>query len=311
MAKKARKISIVGTGTIGSTVAYTLLLKNLTDEIVLINRNEARGRAKASDFSHCTPLLGDMVIRHGSFADTDDSDAVAITAGVLPSENGTRMDVLRSNIEIYKSIIPEIVRYSPNAVIIVITNPVDVMAYVAYKLSGFPAARVIGSGTLLDTIRFKYFLGESFGTDPTGLDAVIVGEHGDSMVPLWNQTRFAGCNQETKAVIEKQTKRAGWEIRLGNEHSCYGISLSVISIIEGLLGFSTAVLPVSTMPKGEYGIEDVYLSLPVRLGPNGVQGIEKVRIYGEELEKLQQSAKIISGYIKEADLLLEGGGKDA
>lgn len=318
MAEKAGKVSVIGTGIIGSTVAYTLLLKALAAEIMLVNRNEGRARAKEVDLSHCTPILEDTVIKHGSLKDSYDSDIVVVTCGMLPSERGTRMDVLPSNIEIFKSIIPEIAQYSPEAVIIVVTNPVDVMTYAAYRLSGFPRGRVIGSGTLLDTTRLKYIIGRKFGLASSGIEAVIVGEHGDSMVPVWSLARYMDedlgkylkdrnldFDCSTKSDLLQQTRRAGWEIRLGNEHSCYGISLSVVRIIEGLLGYHGAPLPVSSLLRGEHGISEVCLSLPVKLGRKGIEEPLPIALSGEELVQLKNSASVLSGYVEQAESLIK------
>lgn len=318
MGTKANKITIVGTGMIGSTISYTLLIKELASEIVLVNRDKKRARAKAMDFAHCTPFLNEVNIRQGNFEDTINSDIVVITAGALPKENGTRMEVLKSNVQIYKDIIPQISKYSPNAVMIVVTNPVDIMAYAAYKLSEFPSSKVIGSGTLLDTVRFKYLIGRSLNVKPTDIEALVIGEHGDSMVPVFSQAKilktsiqdYAEANGinfdfEIKQKLIEKTKRAGWEIRLGNEHSCYGISLSVVTIIECMLGLSQAAVPVSTLINDDYGIRNAYLSLPSLLDRNGVKKIEKISLNMEEHNQLSKSAEILSKYELEVDKFLK------
>jgi L-lactate dehydrogenase len=318
MGTKANKISIVGTGMIGSTISYTLMLKELACEIVLVNRDKKRARAKAMDFAHCTSFLNEVNIMQGNFEDTVNSDIVVITAGILPKEDGTRMEVLESNIQIYKDIVPQISKYSPNAVIIVVTNPMDIMTYVAYKLSKFPSSKIIGSGTLLDTIRFKYLIAKNFNVKPTDIEAFVIGEHGDFMVPVFSQAKilktsiqgYAEANsinfdfELIQKLIEK-TKRAGWEIRLGNEHSCYGISLSVVTIIECMLGFLEIAVPVSTLSNGEYGIKDVYLSLPSFLDRNGVKKIEEISLNGQEYNQLHKSAEVLSEYVLEADKFLK------
>lgn len=317
MIREGNKITIIGAGTIGSTVAYTLMLKGLAREIILINRTEGRARVKALDLAHCRTCTTETDIRSGDFEDSFNSDIVIIAGGALPKKDGTRMDVLENNINMYKDIIPKLVKYSPESVIIVVTNPVDIMAYVAYKLSGFPHSRIIGSGTLLDTLRFKYILSERFGIEVSKIQAEIIGEHGDSMVPVWSRTRYLGIDLQQylstrKLILDykgreeilEETKRAGWNIRLGNEHSCYAISSSVVKIIENILGFSEDMLPISTLLTGEYDIKKVFLSLPSFLHKKGVSEIGIINLDNEELKQLAQSAKVLTEYIREADSLL-------
>lgn len=317
MAVKSDKITIFGSGTVGSAIAYSLIMKGLSEEIVLINRNMERAQAKAMDLAHCAPLLGGVKVTAGDFPASADSDIVIITAGVLPKETGTRMDVLARNIQIYKEIIPEIAKHSPEAVIVTVTNPVDVMAYVAYRLSGFPPERVIGTGTLLDTIRFKYILGSRFNVDSSQVEGEVMGEHGDSMFPVWSRVKiynkplqeFLDSNglvfdPSMKHIIEEETKRAGWKIRLGNEHTCYGISLSTAKIVESILGFSEDAIPVSTLLKGEYGVRDVFLSIPSVCNRKGISRSEIIVLNSDEHEQLLKSAEIINKYKIEADSLL-------
>ncbi|MDW8802672.1 L-lactate dehydrogenase [Clostridium sp. A1-XYC3] len=317
MIREGNKITIIGAGTIGSTVAYTLMLKGLAREIILINRTEGRARVKALDLAHCRTCTTETDIRSGDFEDSFNSDIVIIAGGALPRKDGTRMDVLENNINMYKDIIPKLVKYSPESVIIVVTNPVDIMAYVAYKLSGFPHSRIIGSGTLLDTLRFKYILSERFGIEASKIQAEIIGEHGDSMVPVWSRTRYLGTDLQQylstrKLILDykgreeilEETKRAGWNIRLGNEHSCYAISSSIVKIIENILSFAEDMLPISTLLTGEYDIKKVFLSLPSFLHKKGVSEIGIINLDNEELKQLAQSAKVLTEYIREADSLL-------
>ena len=314
VADKAGKVTIVGAGTIGPTVAYALMLKELVSEIVLVNRDATKGAAKASDLSHCGPLAGGIKVRYGGFEATEDSEIVVITVGAMADKNGTRMDVLKNNINIFKEIIPEVAKYSPKAVIIIVTNPLDAMTYVAYKLSGFPPERVIGSGTLLDTMRFRHIISSKLGIDSSTIEAEVIGEHGDSMIPLWSRVKVGGTpledyldmkglliSAEDKMEIAKETERAGWNIRLGNVHSCYGIALSAVKIIECILGFSEDIVSVSTMLRGEYGLSDVFLSVPVQLGKRGIEKVNILDLSEDEKELLVKSAKILTSYIREAD----------
>ncbi len=215
--------------------------------------------------------------------DTAGSNVVIVTAGVLPREDGKRADVLRDNIEIYRDLIPPIAARSPDAVFVIVTNPVDSMAYAAYRFAGAPASRVIGSGTVLDGTRLRAFLGQAYDLDPAKIKADIMGEHGDTMVPLWSRATYEGrplatCLAERgfdfdsaarEALIEK-TRRAGWDIRLAGEHSCYGISFAALRVVESVLGHSEEPLTVSSYSTGDSALRDLYMSLPVTLGRKGI-----------------------------------------
>ncbi|HWQ30251.1 MAG TPA: L-lactate dehydrogenase, partial [Negativicutes bacterium] len=201
---------------------------------------------------------------------------------------------------------------------IIVTNPLDAMAYAAYKLSGFPASRVIGSGTLLDTMRFRQIIGNRFGIDSSCIEALVVGEHGESMVPLWSGTKVCGTPLQDylgekgieltsgiKEEINRETERAGWNIRLGNVHTCYGIALSAIKIIECILGFSDEVVPVSTLLKGEYGFSNIFASVPVKLDRKGIKSIEAIDMTSDEKKLLAESCGILESYIQAAGDILK------
>lgn len=304
------KITIVGAGAIGSTILYTLMLKDLASTVVMVNRDKAKAHAKAYDISHCTGLNGNAEIVAGDYEQSRNSDIVIITAGVLPDENGTRMDVLSSNIEIYKDILLEIVKYSPNCVLLILTNPVDVMAYAAYRISGLDPKRIIGTGTLLDTMRLKKFLGEQFKTCPENIETLIIGEHGESQLPIWSSTKIQGTyiekdiDEALKNSLEYKTKRAGWDIRVAKEHSCYAIAFCAVKIVEAILGVHNNPVPVSILLNGQYGLNNVFLSLPVKLNSKGVQKIIEPELNDFELQRLKVSADILSEYIAEADKYL-------
>lgn len=293
--KCSSKITVVGAGAIGSTILYTLMLENAAKELVLVNRNRLKGKAKASDISHCTGFNGGPSVIYGGYEESMNSDIVIITAGVLPDENGTRMDVLKSNIDIYKELIPELIKYSPNCILLILTNPMDVMTYAAYKISGFPKERVIGTGTLLDTIRLRHFI-----KNP---DGIVIGEHGDSQFPIWSNINIF-INNDEKFLFEEKTKRAGWDIRLAKEHSCYAISFSAVKIVQAILGKQSEPLPVSVMLTGQYEINGIYLSLPVKLYNKGVQEIIEPKLDEYELKRLKNSAEIVKGYVNKADNFL-------
>jgi L-lactate dehydrogenase len=313
----ASKITIVGSGAIGTTIAYSLVLRRPKLEIVLRNRDERKSWAKAFDISHCVPALEGSTIRAGSLDETAGSDIVVVTAGVLPKVDGKRSDVLRDNIEAYRGMISPLAARSENAVFIVVTNPIDSMAYAAYRLSGLPASRIIGSGTLLDGLRLRTFIGEAYELDPSKIEAEVIGEHGDTMVALWSRITYAGIpldeylrdkgidfDAAARQRILNKTKRAGWDIRLAGEHSCYGISFSAVRIIEGILGYSAGPLAVSSLMSGDYGIHDVYMSLPSTLGRAGLASRSASPISLDETQALLASAAVLRSQLETVDLLL-------
>ena len=317
---EADKISIVGCGAIGSTIAYSLLMRRLAAEILVFNRDAKKAKAKAFDLAHCTPGLDGARIRAGQLGDTADSDIIVMTAGVLPKEDGTRMDVLRDNVAMYRAIVPQVAQLSPRAVFIVVTNPLDAMTFATYRLSGFISSRVIGSGTLLDGNRLKCFIAEEFDLDSSRIELEVIGEHGDSMVPLWSRIRYSGetlkrylaernrtMDDAIKGKLLQKTKRAGWEIRLANEHSCYGISFSVVRIIETMLGYSRGAPTVSSLASGEYGIDGLCMSLPSILDRDGVKGNEQPALSEEESRALHASARVLKEQTGAVDRLLEAG----
>jgi len=315
--ENSSKITIVGSGAIGSTIAYSLLLRSPRLEIVLRNRDERKAWAKAFDISHCVPTRGGSSIRAGSLEDTAGSDIVVVTAGVLPKVDGKRSDVLRDNVAAYREIIPPLAARSEHALFIVVTNPIDAMAYAAYRLSLMPASRVIGSGTLLDGMRLRKFIAEAYALDPEKVEAWVVGEHGDTMVPLWSGISYAGVplgeylrdrgydlDAEAKRRILERTKRAGWDIRLAGEHSCYGISFSVVRIIETVLGYSEGPLAVSSLLSQAFGIRDVFMSLPSRLDRSGLVSNSAPTMSEDEEKALVASAIALRRQLDAVDLQL-------
>jgi L-lactate dehydrogenase len=321
------KATILGSGGIGSTLAYSLLLRRPELDLVLVNRNERRAWAKAFDMSHCAPALGGGGIRSGGIEDSASSDLVVLTAGVLPTEDGSRADVLRDNIEVYRELVPPLAKASPGAVFIVVTNPVDAMAYAAYRLSGLPASRVLGSGTLLDGLRLRSFIGEACGIDPRKVEIEIVGEHGDSMVPLWSRASYAGAplgprlgelgfklDAEAWEGLLQRTRRAGWEIRQAGEHSSYGIAFSATLIVEAVLGCAGGILTassqrssaapalsVSSLHQDAYGLGEVFMSLPTRVGRGGVESVPPLSLEPAEDAALRRSAEILRGQMDMAE----------
>ena len=303
---KGGKITVVGAGTIGTLSAYALMMRKSASKIILVNRNSKKASVKAFDMSHCMPWIGGTSIKGGSFEESADSQVIIITVGVLPQKGGSRMDVMQSNVDIYRDLIPQLVNLSPDAVLLIVTNPVDIMTLVAAKYSGFTSRRIIGSGTLLDSMRFRSFIAKAVKVSPEYVDAMILGEHGESMVPIWSYAKIHGIaieqyvkdmgmnwNQEIKDDIMHKTRRAGWKIREGNEHSSSAIAFSVAIIVEAIMQESREYLPVSFEQSDTYGAKDLFMSLPVQLGKEGYGKVAKLDLSYHEGRLLEKSASIL------------------
>ncbi|HEY9595655.1 MAG TPA: hypothetical protein VHE79_14345 [Spirochaetia bacterium] len=320
MSGTSARVTIVGSGAIGTTLAYSLVMRRAGIELLLCNRDERKSWAKAFDISHCASELGDRSIRSVTVDESAGSDVIVMTAGALPREDGTRSDVIRDNVAIYRSLVPALAERSPNAVIVAITNPVDAMAYATSRLSGFPRGRVIGSGTELDGMRLRSFVADAFGLDQEGLTIDIVGEHGDSMVPLWSRSLYRGrplaahlsesgadFGCPVREELLRRTRRAGWDIRLAGEHSCFGIAFSAARIVESIIGGSAQPRSVSAPLLGELGLNGAWVSLPTRLGRAGVESRQAPTMSDAELDALRASAAVVRSQMEEVDRILSSG----
>lgn len=308
------RIAIVGTGNVGATFAYALLQSGLAAEIVLIDRNHTRAEGEAMDLNHAVPLAHATRIWAGTYADTAGAAVTVVTAGTGQKEGETRLDLVTRNYEILKGIIPEIVKYNPNGIILIATNPVDILSYAAWKISGLPSERVIGSGTILDTARFRYLLSEHAGVDAKSVHAYIIGEHGDSEVPVWSLATIGGmeledycpgncdgycedcCKDFDSEVYEKifrDTRDAAYEIIKRKGATYYAIGNGLLRIVEAILRGQDSVLSVSTLISGYYGINDVYLSLPSVIGHNGIKRTMFLRLSEKEQKGIQNSANVL------------------
>ena len=313
--EKGNKISIIGAGFVGSTTAYALMLEGLASEIVIVDINKEKALAEAMDLSHGAAFVKAVDVRAGEYKDTEDSDIVIVTAGVGQKPGETRLDIINKNIPIFKSIIPEVVKYSPNAILLIVSNPVDILTYIAYKISGLPANRVIGSGTVLDTSRFKYMLSEHFEIDARNIHTYIIGEHGDSEIAAWSLTNIAGisadeycekmckrCDSSFKNNIPKAVKDAAYNIINKKGYTNYAVGLAIRRIVEAILRDEDSILTVSSLLNGEYGLEDVYLAIPTIVDREGAKKILEVSLNQEEQKKLKESAEIIKKHLKEAGI---------
>jgi L-lactate dehydrogenase len=300
------KIAIVGAGNVGATFAYALLGSGLASQIVLIDANKERAEGEAMDLNHAVPLTHSTTIRAGDLADCAGAAITVITAGTAQKPGETRLDLVKRNYAIFQSIIPQIVKANPDGILLIASNPLDILSYAAMKLSGLPPQRVIGSGTLLDTARFRYLLSQHAGVDPRSVHAYIIGEHGDSEVPVWSLANIAGmsltdyckmnCESYDPQVYEKifeNTRDAAYHIIERKGATYYGIGMGLVRIVEALLRGQNTVLSVSTLISDYYGIEDVYLSLPCVIGHDGVKKFMRLPLNEKEVEGLQKSAGIL------------------
>ncbi|MDR1523125.1 MAG: L-lactate dehydrogenase [Endomicrobium sp.] len=305
------KVCIVGCGNVGMRYAYSMIISGVTREMVLVDYNREKAEGEAMDLSHGAPFVSPIKIYAGDYPDTANSDLVVISAGRGQNPGETRIDLIKANAEIFKTIIPEIVKYSPNAIILVATNPVDILSYITYKISGKPAKEVIGSGTVLDTARLRYLIGKELNVDSRNIHASIFGEHGDSEFPVWSKAvvgdvffkeYFKYCNKdnnETKLKkIFEDVRDSAYKIIEKKGETSYGIGLSLTKISKAILKNQNSVLPVSSLLENYYGISDLYLSVPAIVSRQGIRQVMKVDFDKLELEALKNSALKIKEVIK-------------
>jgi len=315
--KDIHKATIVGAGFVGSTTAYTLMLGGLFSELVLIDINETKARGEAMDLNHGMPFAKPVKIYQGSYADSRGSDLIIITAGANQKEGETRIDLVHRNVSVFKSIIEQVIQYNrpEDALILVVTNPVDILTYAAWKLSGFPASHVLGSGTVLDTARFRYLLGEHVGVDTRNVHGYILGEHGDTELPAWSHTSIAGMSVETYCNtcrscsdhqsmddIFQKVKNSAYEIIRAKGATYFAVALAVQRISEAIMRDEHSILTVSSILSGQYGVGDVAVSVPTIVGRDGIKEVIEIPITQEEMRLLHQSAETLKSIIKELRL---------
>lgn len=306
MVQDSRKVALVGTGMVGMSYAYALLNQNACDELILIDLNTERARGEAMDLNHGLAFSGShMRIRAGEYADCGDADLVVICAGVAQRSGETRLELLRRNYEIFRSIVLPVAESGFAGLFLVATNPVDVMTRVTCALSGFDPSRVIGTGTALDTARLRYLLGEYFGVDPRNMHAYVMGEHGDSEFVPWSQALLSTLSVETlirtdSAYDEKrlqeistEVKEAAYRIIQAKNATYYGIGMAMARITRAIFSNEHSVLTVSAMLRGEYGERDVFVGVPCILGRGGVQRVLTLSLTKEEQQKFHRSCEIL------------------
>lgn len=292
-AKKTRVV-VIGVGAVGSTTAYTLLLRERMDELVLIDANNEKALGDALDMNHGLPFLGQSKVWAGTYEDCRDADIIIITAGAAQRPGESRIDLLKRNVSIYESITTEVLKYNTDGILLIASNPVDIMSYFTWKRSGWPVNRIIGSGTLLDSARFRYLIGEKLQIDSRSVHAHIIGEHGDSELPLWSLANIAGTelslSDEARTEIFSNTKDAAYQIIKAKGATYYAIALALDRICTAILHNEAAVLNVSTLLDDYHGVSGVYLGVPCIVDRNGVRDVLKLNISSDEKELLQQSA---------------------
>ncbi|XP_051884834.1 L-lactate dehydrogenase A chain-like isoform X2 [Pristis pectinata] len=299
--KPSSKISIVGTGEVGMSSAICILQKSLADELVLVDKRADKVRGESMDLLHGSLFLKSKITSDTDCKATQDSKICIICAGVRMKDGRPDKNLLQDNIAVFKEVIPQVAKHSPNAILLIVTQPVDLLTYVAWKLSGFPRTRVIGTGTNLDTARFRYLLGAKLKVNPVNVHTYIIGEQGSGSVPVWSSTNVAGINlndlvrdisKEHVNEIHKRVIDSGHEvIRLKGSIS-WAIGLSVANIVDAILKNLKCIQLVSTNAKGEHNIKaDVFLSLPCVLGATGVCGIIKQQLEEDEARKLRSGVE--------------------
>lgn len=302
---------IVGAGQVGMACAYSLLIQNVFDEMVLVDINQHKLEGEVMDLEQGMPFVQPTTIRAGTMVEGAGADIVIVTAGAAQKPGETRLDLVQKNVEILKKMIPDIVSHAPDAILLMVTNPVDVLTYAAWKLSGLSRARVLGSGTVLDTGRFRFLLARKLQVDPRSLHAYIIGEHGDSEVPFWSQTNIAGAPLYSQATSEGerqemddifyQTKNAAYEIIQRKGYTSYAIGLAVTQIVQSIVRDQNRVLTVSSLLDDVCGVNDICLSLPAVVNRMGVTRVLNVPLSDAEQIKLQASAKTLRDVIDQIE----------
>lgn len=310
-----RKVAVIGCGFVGAASAFSLMQSGLFSEMVLLDSNRDKAEGEALDIAHGIPFARQMKIYAGDYDDIIDAAIIIVTAGANQKPEETRLDLVHKNVAIFKNIIPEIAKRSYEGVLLIVANPVDILTYVALKLSGLPENRVLGSGTVLDTARLKYKLGEHLNVDSRSVHAFIVGEHGDSEVAVWSSANVSGIpldtfcemrghyhHRDVTEEIAKEVKNSAYEIIAKKHATYYGIAMSVKRICEAISHDERSILPVSGMMHGEFGIDDVVLSMPAIVGKDGIETQVPISLDEQEQEKLKESADTLKKILKELDI---------
>ncbi|SCW71776.1 L-lactate dehydrogenase [Lachnospiraceae bacterium C10] len=311
-----RKVAVIGCGFVGSSAAFALMQSGLFSEIALVDVDHDKAEGEALDISHGVPFVGQVKVYAADYDDIADSAIIVVTAGAAQKPGETRLDLVNKNVGIYKSIIPEIAKRNYQGILLVVSNPVDVLTLAALKLSGLPENRVIGSGTVLDTARLKTELGEHLSVDGRSVHTFIIGEHGDSEIVAWSSANVSGVplndfcemrghfqHQESMERIAENVKNSAYEIIEKKHATYYGIAMSVVRICSAIIMNENSILPVSSIMHGEYGIDGIALSMPAIVGAEGVEKHVPIVLSEEEQKKLKESADALKKVASDAGLL--------
>ena len=294
------KIVLVGNGAVGSSYAYALLNQGLCDDLVIVDLDEEKAKGDIMDLNHGIAYASTpMNIRYGSYKDCKDAALVVICAGAAQKPGETRLELVNKNVKIFKSIVESIMDSGFNGIFLVATNPVDILAYATWTFSGLPKERVIGSGTILDSARFRYLVGKEFDTAPLSVHGYIIGEHGDSQFPVWSSVNIAGTpiaerlSEDRKQAIAVEVRDAAYEIIKAKGATYYGIAMGLIRITKAILKNEHVVLPVGALVEGEYGHHDVFIGIPSVITRNGVKKIVELSLTEDEKEKFTKSVQTL------------------
>ncbi len=312
------KISVIGCGNVGMRYIYALMIKGIARKIVLVDLDTKKLGGEVIDLSHSTPFTSPVEVIAGDYSDVKDSNLVVITVGKKQKAGQTRLDVAKDNVDLFRIIVPKIYKYAPSAIYLIVSNPVDILSYATYKFSKKNPKEVIGSGTVLDTARFKFLLGKHCNVDPRNVHAYILGEHGDTEVPIWSKAMLGGgslkdycpicnnnenCDREIELnKIFEDVRDSAYEIIERKGETSYGIGLSLVRITQALINNENSILPISCFIDDYIGINDVYLSLPAVLNNEGVRDVLKLELNNEEQEKLRYSAQTLKNVLKAVGL---------
>ena len=306
-----RKVAVIGCGYVGASSAFAIMQSGLFSEMVLIDSNEDKAEGEALDISHGLPFAKPMQIYAGTYDDISDASLIILAAGANQKPGETRLELVNKNVGIFKSIIPQITSRNKDAILLVVANPVDILTYTAARLSGYPENRVFGSGTVLDSARLKYLLGEHLDVDSRSVHAFIIGEHGDSEIAAWSSANVSGIqinqfcemrgffkHKESMKNIVEDVKNSAYEIINKKQATYYGIAMSVKRICEAIVRDEKSILPVSSIQHGNFGIYNVALSMPVIIGKDGVESDVPMKLNENEQTALRRSADTLKDVIE-------------
>ena len=310
-----RKVVIIGCGFVGAACSFSIMQSGLFSEMVLIDADRAKAEGEALDISHGVPFAKPIKIYAGDYDDIKNASLIIVTAGANQKQGETRLDLVKKNISIFKSIIPEIKNRDFNGVLLIVANPVDILTTVALKLSGLPENRVLGLGTVLDTARLKYELGNHLNVDSRSIHAFIIGEHGDSEIAAWSSANVSGIplnkfcemrghfnHEEAMKKIADNVKNSAYEIIEKKKATYYGVAMAVKRICEAIVRDEKSILPISSVMHGEYGIKDVSLSMPAIVGKDGVETHVPIQLSETEILNLQNSAETLKNILKQNEI---------